>query len=78
MERRLRKARVDASAKEVAGLERELAAARHGTFECPTQWTDRSLAVREPDEAFDGDDAHDYDDPRDEAPDSEDLLAAVS
>ena len=45
VERRLRKARVDASAKEVAGLERELAAARHGTFECPTMWTDRSLAV---------------------------------
>ena len=45
VERRLRKARVDASAKEVAGLERELAAARHGTFECPTHWTDRSLAV---------------------------------
>ena len=44
-ERRLRKARVDASAKEVAGLEQELAAARHGTFECPTHWTDRSLAV---------------------------------
>ena len=38
-------ARVDASAKEVAGLEQELAAARHGTFECPTHWTDRSLAV---------------------------------
>ena len=45
LERRLRKARVDASAKEVAGLEQELAAARHGTFECPTHWTDRSLAV---------------------------------
>ena len=71
LERRLRKARVDASAKEVAGLERELAALRHKTFECPTNWTDRSLAVREPDDAeegFDGDDAHDY----------EDLLAAVS
>ena len=62
---------MDAPAKEVAGLERELAAARRRTFECPTQWTDRSLAVREPDDAeegFDGDDAHDY----------EDLLAAVS
>ena len=81
LERRLRKARVDASAKEVAGLARELAALRHKTFECPTQWTDRSLAVREPDDAeegFDGDDAHDYEDPRDEAPDSEDLLATVS
>ncbi len=81
LERRLRKARVDASAKEVAGLERELAALRHKTFECPTNWTDRSLAVREPDDAeegFDGDDAHDYEDPRDEAPDSEDLLATVS
>ena len=44
LERRLRKARVDAPAKEVAGLERELAAARRRTFECPTQWTDRSLA----------------------------------
>ena len=72
LERRLRKARVDAPAKAVAGLERELAAARHRTFECPTQWTDRSLAVREPDEASDSDE------PRDEASDSEDLLATVS
>ena len=63
VERRLRKARVDASAKEVAGLERELAAAaardlRTGVPFATTMRTDRTATT------------HDYEDPRDEAPDS--------